>query len=41
MKAQGLLEYVLVFVLVAVVVIVILWLLGPALGKIFSTVSSL
>ena len=39
-KGQGLVEYALILVLVAVVVIVILALLGPAIGKVFSTIVS-
>ena len=37
-SGQGLVEYALILVLVAIVVIVILAVLGPAIGKIFSTV---
>jgi pilus assembly protein Flp/PilA len=37
-KGQGLVEYALILVLVVIVVIVILTLLGPAIGKTFSTV---
>jgi pilus assembly protein Flp/PilA len=37
-KGQGLVEYALILVLVAVVVIVILALLGPAIGKVFSSI---
>ena len=39
-KGQGLVEYALILVLVAVVVIVILALLGPAIGSIFSNITS-
>jgi pilus assembly protein Flp/PilA len=35
---QGLVEYALILVFVAVIVIVILALLGPAIGRMFSTV---
>lgn len=37
-KGQGLVEYALILVLVAIVVIAILYLLGPAIGNIFSTI---
>ena len=37
-SGQGLVEYALILVLVAIVVIVILAVLGPAIGKIFSTI---
>ena len=37
-SGQGLVEYALILVLVAIVVIVILAVVGPAIGKIFSTV---
>jgi len=37
-KGQGLLEYALILVLVAVIVIVVLYLIGPAVGKMFSNV---
>ena len=37
-EGQGLVEYALILVLVAIVVIVILAILGPAIGKIFSTI---
>ena len=37
-KGQGLVEYALILVLVAIVVIVILALLGPAIGKVFSSI---
>ena len=37
-EGQGLVEYALILVLVAIVVIVILAVLGPAIGKIFSTI---
>ncbi len=39
-KGQGLVEYALILVLVAVVVIAILTILGPAIGKVFSSVAS-
>ena len=38
--AQGLVEYALILVLVAVVVIVILSLLGPAIGKVFCSITA-
>ena len=37
-KAQGLLEYALILMLVVLVVMVLLWLLGPAVGNMYSTV---
>ena len=37
-KGQGLVEYALILVLVVVVVIAILFLLGPAIGKVFSNI---
>jgi len=37
-KGQGLLEYALILVLVVVIVIVVLYLIGPAVGKMFSNV---
>ena len=37
-EGQGLVEYALILVLVAVVVIVILAILGPTIGKIFSSI---
>ena len=37
-KGQGLLEYALILILVAVVVLVVLFLLGPQIGNMFSTV---
>ena len=39
-RGQGLVEYALIIALVAVVVIGILILLGPAIGSIFSQISS-
>jgi pilus assembly protein Flp/PilA len=39
-KGQGLVEYALILVLVAVVVIAVLALLGPAIGRVFSTINS-
>jgi pilus assembly protein Flp/PilA len=39
-RGQGLVEYALILALVAIVVIGILILLGPAIGSIFSNVSS-
>lgn len=39
-NGQGLVEYALILVLVAVVVIAILTVLGPAIGGVFSEVSS-
>ena len=37
-KGQGLLEYALIMILVVVIVIVVLALLGPQVGKMFSSV---
>jgi pilus assembly protein Flp/PilA len=37
-KGQGLVEYALILVLVVLVVIVLLWLFGPAVGRLYSTV---
>jgi len=37
-SGQGLVEYGLILILVAVIVIVILFLLGPAIGNMFSTI---
>ena len=39
-KGQGLVEYALILVLVAIVVIAALTLLGPTIGKIFSSINS-
>ncbi|HNA21369.1 MAG TPA: hypothetical protein PLN40_08165 [Agitococcus sp.] len=39
-KGQGLVEYALILVLVAIVVIAALTILGPLVGKVFSTVNS-
>lgn len=39
-KGQGLLEYGLIIVLVAIVVVAILFLLGPVVGNIFSSIQS-
>jgi pilus assembly protein Flp/PilA len=39
-RGQGMVEYALILVLVAVVVIAVLTLLGPAIGKIFSTINT-
>jgi pilus assembly protein Flp/PilA len=38
-KGQGMVEYALILVLVAVVVIAALTILGPLVGKVFSTVN--
>lgn len=38
-KGQGLVEYALIIALVAVIVIAILIVLGPQIGKIFSTIT--
>lgn len=38
-RAQGLVEYALILVLVVVIVIVVLFLLGPAIGRMFSNVT--
>ncbi|MEN6409002.1 MAG: pilus assembly protein [Anaerolineaceae bacterium] len=37
-RGQGILEYALIIVLVAVVVIVVVYLLGPAVGNMYSTI---
>jgi pilus assembly protein Flp/PilA len=39
-KGQGLVEYALILVLVAIVVIAALMILGPIIGKVFSTINS-
>ncbi len=39
-KGQGLVEYALILVLVAIVVIAALTLLGPRIGRIFSSINS-
>ena len=39
-EGQGLVEYGLIIFLVAIVVIAILVLLGPEIGKVFSTITS-
>lgn len=39
-KGQGLVEYALILILVAVVVLVVLALLGPAIGNMFSNITS-
>jgi pilus assembly protein Flp/PilA len=39
-KGQGLVEYALILVLVAVIVIAILFLLGPNIANIFSTINN-
>ena len=39
-RGQGMVEYALILVLVAVVVIAVLTVLGPAIGKVFSTINS-
>ncbi|HNA21370.1 MAG TPA: Flp family type IVb pilin [Agitococcus sp.] len=39
-KGQGLVEYALILVLVAIVVIAALTVLGPLVGKMFSTISN-
>jgi pilus assembly protein Flp/PilA len=36
-KGQGLVEYGFILILVAIIVIVVLYLLGPAVGNMFST----
>ena len=40
-EGQGLVEYALILVMVAIIVVVILALLGPSIGKVFSSVISL
>jgi pilus assembly protein Flp/PilA len=37
-KGQGLVEYALIFILVVIIVIVMLWLFGPAVGRMFSDI---
>jgi pilus assembly protein Flp/PilA len=39
-KGQGLVEYALIIVLVAIIVIAILFLLGPSIANLFSTVNN-
>ena len=39
-RGQGLVEYAFILVLVSIVVIAALTLMGPAVGKVFSSVSS-
>jgi pilus assembly protein Flp/PilA len=39
-KGQGLVEYALIFILVILAVIVILYLLGPAIGNMYSDIVS-
>ncbi len=39
-KGQGMVEYALILVLVAVVVIVAVSLMGPLVGKVFSTINA-
>ena len=39
-KGQGLVEYALILVLVAIVVIAALTILGPRIGKVFSSINS-
>ncbi len=39
-KGQGLVEYALILVLVAIVVIAVLMLLGPIIGRVFSTINT-
>jgi pilus assembly protein Flp/PilA len=39
-KGQGMVEYALILVLVAVVVIAALTILGPLVGKVFSTINN-
>lgn len=39
-KGQGLVEYALILVLVAIVVIAALMILGPIIGRVFSTINS-
>ncbi len=39
-KGQGLVEYALILVLVAIVVIAALTILGPLIGKVFSSINS-
>ncbi len=38
-RGQGLVEYALILVLVAIVVIAALMILGPLIGKVFSTIN--
>ncbi|MCX8061644.1 MAG: pilus assembly protein [Anaerolineales bacterium] len=39
-KGQGLIEYGMIIILVAVIVIVVVFLLGPAIGNMYSQVTS-
>ena len=39
-RGQGMVDYALILVLVAVVVIAVLTIMGPVIGKIFSTINS-
>lgn len=39
-KGQGLVEYAMILVLVAVIVIVVVFLIGPAVGNMYSQVTS-
>ena len=38
-RGQGLIEYALILTLVAIVVLAVLMILGPAIGKVFSSVN--
>ena len=37
-RGQGLLEYALILILAVLAVIILLWLLGPAVGKLYSDI---
>lgn len=37
-KAQGFLEYAMIITLVAIIVLVVIWILGPAVGSMYSNV---
>ena len=37
-RGQGLLEYALIFILAVLAVIILLWILGPAIGKLYSEI---
>ena len=37
-RGQGLLEYALILILAVLAVIILLWILGPAIGKLYSDI---
>jgi pilus assembly protein Flp/PilA len=37
-RGQGLLEYALILILAVLAVIILLWILGPAIGKLYSEI---